>query len=645
MRRLLVVLLAVCCFGPLVSADVNDYNSSLVLLMHMNQSPANPTWFNDSTGRHIFTTNGNSITNATIKQLGNASAYFDGSTDWIDTPDSADFAFGANCWTVSMWIQRAGGGGTLRRIFGQLASTGADATTGLGAQWDTSNRVVLAWYDGAYRSMSSTTTVSDTTTFHQLVFRRNLTHITMYIDGVEQTPYATTAAFADQTTKFSIGRSGEYVLNTENGYIDEFAIWNNASSGTPTISDLYPQPDEIVYPPPSGAAGESIVASFTSSSNPSTLGSVVTFTDTSTGTPTTWNWTIDGSVTNTTENAAYLFSAVGTYPITLNVTNATGHFSEVTNNQVVANVSGFTQQDLWMAGEYTLTLTVVDGSTSAPIAGANVTDSTGQATTTSAAGVATLAEDAGPIVIYTSADGYYSAISSYVVDSSEAHTIRLTREVAPPSSSVNTLYSPQNVHLTIVDAYGVPQVGALVNVTYIASSLPNTSVNWLISNYGVNESVAGDMVNSAVVQRDYTESTGGFVFTALPVIRYGITVTNVTTGMNHRVEIMPKDSHYTIYCPLTGQAKTNNTLLARQNATLPWYSLNNTHLMMGMTYQDTTSCTSSVLFRVWFQINGTEIHNTTWSGIGSSLILDNHTIPKAPIGTEYLWQYNATRVC
>jgi PKD repeat protein len=422
----------------------------------------------------------------------------------------------------------------------------------------------------------------------------------------------------DGALKLGIVGSGGYGM----GLID-------GESGAVIISYLTPTP--------------TFSASFTSSSNPSTVNTAVSFTDTSTGTPTTWNWTIAGSITNTTQNASYLFDTTGTYAVDLNVTNASGHFSNYTLNQVVTNVSGFTQQDIWMEGQYLQTFHIVD-SNNLPIANVTIGSTSGNSYTTSN-GTGYLTEPFGAATVTFVSDGYTSRAISYVFDSDDTHSVTMYTATPPVSSNVNTLYSPQTVHLTIVDAYGVPQPGAYITVSYIASSLPSTDTNWLTTNFGVDEDVAADMVNSSVLQRDYTGSDGGFVFTALPVIRYGITVTNVTTGMNHRVEITPKDSHYTIYCPLTGQAKTNNTLLARQNATLPWYSLNNTHIMLGMTYQDTTSCTSSVRFRAWFQANGSEIHNTTWSGFGSALILDNHTIPKAPIGTEYLWQYNATRVC
>jgi hypothetical protein len=308
---------------------------------------------------------------------------------------------------------------------------------------------------------------------------------------------------------------------------------------------------------------------------------------------------------------------------------------------VNGSISNFTRQDIEMERSYLQTFIITDADTLASIDNVSLVSSSGESYDTTN-GTGYISEPFGLYTVTFSSSGYTTATIPYVFDSDDTHSVTMYTATPP---AFNTLYSPQTVHLTIVDAYGVPQPGAYVTVSYIASSLPSTDTNWLTTNFGVDTDVAADMVNSSVLQRDYTGSDGGFVFTAFPVIRYNITAVNATTGMNHRTEITPKDSHYVIYCPLTGQARGNNTLIARQNATLPWYSLNNTHIMLGMTYQDTTSCTSSVRFRAWFQTNGSEIHNTTWSGFGSALILDNHTIPKAPIGTEYLWQYNATRVC
>ena len=86
-----------------------------------------------------------------------------------------------------------------------------------------------------------------------------------------------------------------------------------------------------------GNAG-SISASFIQSPNPSSVGQSVSFTDTSTGSPTTWNWSLTGAApTNTTQNATYTYSTPGAYNIFLNVTNATGSWSNTSQTHTVSS--------------------------------------------------------------------------------------------------------------------------------------------------------------------------------------------------------------------------------------------------------------------------------------------------------------------
>ncbi|HEX3556839.1 MAG TPA: IPT/TIG domain-containing protein [Thermoanaerobaculia bacterium] len=78
-------------------------------------------------------------------------------------------------------------------------------------------------------------------------------------------------------------------------------------------------------PPPPPAP----VASFTFSKN----GLTVQFVDTSTGSPTSWNWQFfDGGATSTAQNPTHTFSAPGTYAVKLTVSNANG--SSFVVNQV-----------------------------------------------------------------------------------------------------------------------------------------------------------------------------------------------------------------------------------------------------------------------------------------------------------------------
>ncbi len=51
----------------------------------------------------------------------------------------------------------------------------------------------------------------------------------------------------------------------------------------------------------------------------------VTFTDTSSGTPTSWNWSFgDGTPNSTTRNPVHTYSKAGKYTVSLTATNAIG---------------------------------------------------------------------------------------------------------------------------------------------------------------------------------------------------------------------------------------------------------------------------------------------------------------------------------
>ncbi len=75
---------------------------------------------------------------------------------------------------------------------------------------------------------------------------------------------------------------------------------------------------------------------------PSTLvpGSVVTFTDTSTHSPTTWAWSFgDGKGTSQVQHPKYIYTAAGTYTVTLTATSAGGTSSTVSKSVTVSSAA------------------------------------------------------------------------------------------------------------------------------------------------------------------------------------------------------------------------------------------------------------------------------------------------------------------
>lgn len=65
-------------------------------------------------------------------------------------------------------------------------------------------------------------------------------------------------------------------------------------------------------------------ASFSASSNAICVGSAITFSDQSSGSPTSWNWNFGDGNASTSQNPTHTYSTPGLYPVTLIATNSSG---------------------------------------------------------------------------------------------------------------------------------------------------------------------------------------------------------------------------------------------------------------------------------------------------------------------------------
>lgn|GEM_PF-1433144 len=91
-----------------------------------------------------------------------------------------------------------------------------------------------------------------------------------------------------------------------------------------------------VLPPPPPPPGTAPSASFTvSPAGDVPLGATVFFTDTSTGTPTGWQWTFGDGGTSTMQNPSHTYAATGAFTVTLIASNANGSSSASTTVTVV----------------------------------------------------------------------------------------------------------------------------------------------------------------------------------------------------------------------------------------------------------------------------------------------------------------------
>lgn len=405
---------------------------------------------------------------------------------------------------------------------------------------------------------------------------------------------------------------------------------------------VYPDPTTSLYSTASTELPtEPLVASFTQSPNPSSVSQLVQFNDTSTGAPTTWNWTIEGvGVTNTTQNMTYIFNTAGTYYIDLNVTNSTGSFSNITMAHTVVNASGFTPQDVWMEGQYTQMFSVTDSSTGLPIAGVLIDDLSGQQNTTIANGTGWITEGFGSYAILFTATGYNPKQATYVFDQDESHDVQLT----PASSSTvskSTWYTPHQVQFIAVDSNYKKLPDVTIEATAIANTFP-AGTDWLVSMYGMDADAANQIMNGTLVMSGDTGTDGAMVFTMLSSIQYNVTLTEPTTGVTTFTKIYPKDPSYTVRMVGVASAANNTYTDMGYNTTLWVSEPNASYITLNLNYSDISGRTSLVEYFVVNKSNGTTINYQTATNPGTSTVKLNYTVPNIKF-IQWSWYYNAIR--
>ncbi len=95
----------------------------------------------------------------------------------------------------------------------------------------------------------------------------------------------------------------------------------------------------------------------------------VTFTDSSTYTPTAWSWTFGDSNSSTAQNPSHTYAAVGSYTVALTATNAYGNNTNTKSNYItVGNPPAANFSGTPTSGAAPLAVTFTDSSTNTPTA-------------------------------------------------------------------------------------------------------------------------------------------------------------------------------------------------------------------------------------------------------------------------------------
>jgi hypothetical protein len=187
-------------------------------------TPDTLTAFTDSgPNTHTVTARNNTVHSVIQSKIGNTSASFDGTNDYLEVADHADFEFGTGNFTMEAYV----------------LWTSTSASSSIFAKDDNgSNRsFALNWHNAGHWDINMSSNGSSmaenafsaswtptTNTWYHIAITRSGTDVKMWIDGTQSGSTLTLGTdLYNGTATFTIG-STDAELNDHSGYIDEIRI-------------------------------------------------------------------------------------------------------------------------------------------------------------------------------------------------------------------------------------------------------------------------------------------------------------------------------------------------------------------------------------------------------------------------------------
>jgi hypothetical protein len=205
----------------------NSNDTYTKVLLHFNDTDASTTFTDENAGgsAHTWTAADNAQIDTAQSKFGGASGLFDGTGDYVDTSDHADFALGSSDFTVDFWFKVNASAGVEIRACGQSDGLLTAAGTSFLIRRATSNVMQAVLSDGTTnQNLTGVTAITDTN-WHHLAFVRSGNTIMLFVDGALDVSAAFTGTVPNSAADFAVGaRGGDNTTNPWNGWIDEFRL-------------------------------------------------------------------------------------------------------------------------------------------------------------------------------------------------------------------------------------------------------------------------------------------------------------------------------------------------------------------------------------------------------------------------------------
>ena len=192
-------------------------DSNTKLMLHCDGIDATTTFTDDSDSSHTVTAEGTAQIDTAQKRFGTASGLFDGNSDYLSVPDSADWDMGTGAFTIDFQIRFSSVAANMV-IFSALKST----TRQISIEW-ISTESLKVYTNGTARMNPSWTPVVDT--WYHIEASRGGGILRIFADGVLLGSVADTQDCDGVNADLAIGWSGVIAdARYFDGWLDEFRI-------------------------------------------------------------------------------------------------------------------------------------------------------------------------------------------------------------------------------------------------------------------------------------------------------------------------------------------------------------------------------------------------------------------------------------
>lgn len=195
----------------------DPYWASVVALLHFDGENGSTAFYDEKLAGN-WTGHGNAQISTTQSRYGGASLLLDGTGDWIDTPDTAAWAFGSGDFFIeaSIYIPDTTG---VKAIISQWGNSLGDRSWVFYVSGSTLTLAVNIGYN-IFASANGVTA----NTWHDVACGRVGNRFYVWLNGVRSTGYPYSGTLQNTSNVICIGAENSSGKNPFKGYIDEVRV-------------------------------------------------------------------------------------------------------------------------------------------------------------------------------------------------------------------------------------------------------------------------------------------------------------------------------------------------------------------------------------------------------------------------------------